>query len=148
MIVIGLDPGIKTGVCYFKDGEYSHCTTMTPLETLRTLAQLEPETIVLIEDSNLQSFNFTAAKASGSTELKLKIARDVGKVDMVSHLYVNVASDRPGVEVIRVSPLKKGAKFPNTTRLESVTGLKLGKLNQHERDALQLAFPYRHAGRF
>lgn len=70
------------------------------------------------------------------------LARNVGEVDQICR-RIEAMCETAGIELVRVSPLGKGAKL-NAARFREVTGW-TGRSNQHERDAAAVAWPYRRA---
>lgn len=137
MIVIGIDPGRQTGIAVYHDGELVELLTVSPDEIV-AMSRYAPETVV-IEDSRLQSAVFPRAVAPRAM---LKIARNVGEIDQICR-RIEALCETAGIELIRVSPLGKGAKL-NAARFREITGW-TGRSNQHERDAAMCAYKYRNA---
>lgn len=138
--VVGIDPGVHTGLVIFSDGEMIMHHTCTPLETIEYLGTLAGNCLVVMEDSRLQSYVFTGDNLKESP--RLKIARNVGMVDMLCKIY-EVASGM--ARIIKVSPQTKGAKFSTNEKLSKAVGYKVELGSQHERDAFLLAYRYRSA---
>lgn len=147
-VVIGIDPGLKTGIAIFVKGGLEELRTISPWEIPALISrQQEDRGIkrVIYEDSRLQSHIFSAHKP-GSRALgqaqKLKIARNVGQIDGWCCLIAQVCAER-GITCHGISPAAKGAKL-DAKRFEGVTGWQ-GRSNEHERDAAMVAWRYRRA---
>lgn len=137
-VTIGIDPGKQTGVSSYHDGILVQLRTVSPSEVAEVL-RASGATRVVMEDSRLQSAVFP--RAVGPRAM-LKIARNVGEVDQICR-RIEAMCETAGIELVRVSPLGKGAKL-NAARFREVTGW-TGRSNQHERDAAAVAWPYRRA---
>jgi hypothetical protein len=140
-LIIGVDPGVKTGIATFYNGKLLNLQTSYCFNDFLYFEKLrfsfQEKATVVIEDSRLQSHIFTAPSVKGAA--KLKIARNVGQLDMICAYIFNRASDI-GCSVRCVSPKQKGRKL-NADDFNAITGWK-GKSNQHERDAAMVAWPY------
>ena len=143
MVIIGIDPGQHCGLAVCKNGQLRELHTLSPLQLFGFLADvrlLEQRAgdwgCIVFEDSRLQSPVWAAQGQAG----KLKIARNVGMVDMVCSMVQEWATVH-GVPFIGVSPKAKGAKMDAAT-FARLTGW-TGRSNQHERDAASLAWRYR-----
>jgi hypothetical protein len=101
-----------------------------------------PESMtVTVENSNLQNKTFSYYKGSKS-ELE-HISRSVGKNQAISQCTVDLLKTKPNYRVIDISPKQKGKKWSQATaeaflKSEGLTPNKK-RLNQDERDALQIA---------
>lgn len=141
MKVIGIDPGVKNGLAEYENGVLVSVHTYPVIKLIRLLPnyiQCHP-CIVVMEDSRMQSYMFTGSDKNRATALKM--ARNVGMVDMVCNLVECICRDS-GTRLITVSPKGKGekldsSKFTLITKSELVT-------NQHTRDAAMVAWPYRN----
>ena len=138
MTMIGIDPGNHTGIAVYHDGVLVDLRTVSPSEVAEVL-RTSGATRVVMEDSRLQSAVFP--RAVGPRAM-LKIARNVGETDQRCW-RIEALCETAGIELIRVSPLGKGAKL-NAARFKEITGW-TGRSNQHERDAAMCAFKYRRA---
>lgn len=138
MILVGVDPGEKTGICYYDPvkKKIQDLVTVKPNNFLRMIeVAIREGYIFYIEDSRKQSHVWSAdGKSKGSAN---KIARDVGRIDMICSLAEDKAKDY-GVPIHFISPLKKGAKLSGGP-FEVLTGWSK-RSNQHERDAAMLVF--------
>lgn len=136
--MIGIDPGKQTGISTYRDGALVELRTVSPGDVYEVLLE-SGATRVVMEDSRLQSAVFP--RAVGPRAM-LKIARNVGEVDQICR-RIEAVCETAGIDLVRVSPLGKGAKL-NAARFKEITGW-TGRSNQHTRDAAMCAFPYRRA---
>lgn len=135
-MIIGIDPGQRTGVAVYRDGALIELRTVSPDQIAGVLEELAPE-LVVFEDSRKQSAVFIRGTNARSM---LKIARNVGEVDQLCR-QIEALCDRMRIACVGVSPLRKGAKL-SAARFCAMTGWP-GRSNQHERDAAMVAWPYR-----
>ena len=138
MRVIGMDPGIHTGVALYNDGELRELMTIEPHAVERMLRAYAPHRVIF-EDSRLQSHTWTRGKSAAASA---KMARNVGQIDAWCSLITAVCADL-GIPAHGISPAGKGAKKDAAT-FARLTGW-AGRSNEHERDAGMVAFPYRRA---
>lgn len=134
-MIIGIDPGQRTGVAVYRDGALIELRTVSPDQIAGVLEELAPE-LVVFEDSRKQSAVFIRGTNARSM---LKIARNVGEVDRLCR-QIEALCDRMRIACVGVSPLRKGSKL-SAARFCDVTGWS-GRSNQHERDAAMCAFRY------
>lgn len=137
-IVIGIDPGINTGVAVFIDGRLTRLETIHPAEVAAYIQAAQPSRVVF-EDSRLQSHVWTN---SHSRAAAAKLARNVGEVDAWCRLIAH-ACGKLGIPAHGVSPKGKGAKM-DADSFRELTGWQ-GRTNAHERDAAMVCWPYRRA---
>lgn len=137
MNIIGIDPGIQTGIACFEDGEILYLATLSPMECIDGIQTIQPD-MICFEDSRLQSVVF---KRGVNSHALLKIARDVGSIDAQCRLLVELCGQL-GIAYHGVSPKAKGSKL-DAKQFEAKTGW-TGRSNQHERDAAMVAWPYRN----
>lgn len=147
-VVIGIDPGLQTGVALYRSGALDALLTLDPWDITGFIVYQRGAwgiNRVIFEDSRLQSHIFSAHK-SGKRVLshpeQLKVARNVGQIDGWCHVITNVCAER-GITCHGISPEGKGAKL-DAKQFQSVTGW-AGKSNQHERDGAMVAWKYRRA---
>lgn len=139
-MIIGIDPGLNTGVAYFTDGHLRKLCTISPMQISEVLRNAGPSLKrVVFEDSRLTTYMFTTVK---SRPAALKIARNVGEVDAWCKLIV-AACEQLGIQAHGISPKAKGAKL-NAMQFAKLTGW-TERNNQHERDAAAVAWLYRSA---
>ena len=139
-IIIGIDPGVSTGIAVFQDGALWKLETIAPHQIAGYLAAGRPGRVVF-EDSRLTSFMFTTVK---SRPAALKMARNVGEIDAWCRLITSVCEDLR-IPAHGISPQGKGVKL-DAKQFALATGW-TGNSNQHTRDAAMVAWPYRRAAK-
>ena len=146
--VIGIDPGLQTGVALYRDGALDALLTLDPWDITAFLVHQNGArgiNRVIFEDSRLQSHIFSAHKPGKrvlSHPEQLKVARNVGQIDGWCHVIFNVCAER-GIVCHGISPANKGEKL-DAKQFAAVTGWQ-GPSNQHGRDAAMVAWRYRRA---
>lgn len=138
MLIVGIDPGISTGVATYIGGKLERLETIVPVDIYPTLERARPA-LVVFEDSRLMSHTWTTIK---SRPAALKMARNIGEIDAWCRLIAAVC-EQIGIPAHGVSPKGKGAKV-GAADFERIAGWKK-RSNQHERDAAMVAFQYRNA---
>ena len=131
MKLLGIDPGLNTGVAYFVDGELRDLTTIKPWDMETELTLREPD-YLFFEDSRMQGM------------FRMLGARQVGETDAWCRMLVALC-ERCDIDSIGVSPKQKGRKL-NAAEFRELTGW-TGQTNQHERDAVMVAWPYRNSSK-
>lgn len=126
-----IDPGMRNGIAIFSQGKLVETMTMTPIGLVDYLRELSSGSLVLFEDSRMQSGVWSAKKAR-TLKAKMKIARDVGSVDSWCYLIKLIRPDATGV-----SPKNKGRKILKD-EFKIIYPEYSGRTNQHERDAAML----------
>jgi hypothetical protein len=137
MKILAIDPGTNTGCAFFENGNIVRFLTMHPYDAI-AVAITWPHKVIL-EDSTLISYVYTAPGVKGAA--KLKIARNIGEVDGYCKMIV-AACIEAGIPCLQISPKGKGEKL-NAAQFKAATGWK-NKSNQHERDAVMVGWPYRN----
>ena len=137
--IIGVDPGVKTGIAIYTNGTLVELMTIKPTEFSRVLLDEKPG-LVVFEDSREQKAVWTAPRVRGSA--KLAVARKVGMVDGFCYL-IEAYLDEFGIRFEKVSPLNKGSKL-KAKAFKLTTG-HTGMTNEHERDAAMVARRFRFA---
>lgn len=137
-LILGIDPGVHTGVATYVDGQLTDLETVGPHQIERLIRGRTPARVVF-EDSRLQSRTWTAV---GSRGVALTMARKVGQVDAWCNLITEICAEL-GIPAHGISPAGKGAKL-NAEQFAVATGW-TGKSNEHARDAAMVAWPYRGA---
>ena len=135
--VIGVDPGVVTGVAIFRGGRLDQFITTDHADALLLVRVQRPELVVL-EDSREGPLY---ARDGVSGRAMSRIARSVGEIDQRCREIEDLCK-REGIEIICVSPRGKGRKL-NAAEFAALTGW-TGRTNQHVRDAVMVAWPYRH----
>ena len=136
MLILGLDPGVRTGVAHFEGGKLTHLETVHPADIPQVLLQHRPARVVF-EDSRLQSHVW---KRGTGVAAAAKIARNVGEVDAWCRLIV-ATCERLGIAAHGISPQGKGAKL-DAVKFERLTGW-AQRSNAHERDAACVCWQFR-----
>ena len=131
MKLLGIDPGLNTGVAYFVGGELRDLTTIKPWDMETELTLREPD-YLFFEDSRMQGM----FRRLGS--------RQVGETDAWCRMLVALC-ERMDIDSVGISPKQKGRKL-NAAEFRELTGW-TGQTNQHERDAVMVAWPYRNSSR-
>ena len=137
-IIIGLDPGVNTGVAVFRNGKLYSLFTIEPIE-IPGFIQNSVARRIVFEDSRLTS---PVWGRGVNARAAAKIARNVGQVDAFCGLIV-AACEKAGIVAHGISPKAKGKKL-NAEQFKSATGW-TGASNEHTRDAAMVAWPYRSA---
>ena len=146
--MIGIDPGLQTGVALYRDSALDALLTLDPWDITAFLVHQHGArgiNRVIFEDSRLQSHIFSAHKPGKrvlSHPEQLKVARNVGQIDGWCHVIFNVCAER-GIVCHGISPANKGEKL-DAKQFAAVTGWQ-GPSNQHGRDAAMVAWRYRRA---
>lgn len=138
MTLIGIDPGVQTGIAIYRAGQLDELRTIAPNEIADCIHGQQPGRVIF-EDSRLTSFMFTQVKSRAAA---LKMARNVGEIDAWCRLIVLVCGEL-NIAAHGISPKRKGAKVGGA-EFARLTGW-LAKSNQHERDAAMVAHPYRRS---
>lgn len=138
MIVLGIDPGSKTGFAVYDNGE------IKTLFWLSNKSDISPGLwasvgLVVVEDSRLSKRVWSGGDASG--RVMAKIGRDIGAIDAQCARIVEHC-EKLGIPCLSVSPKGKGGKL-NAQRFKALTGW-TAPTNQHERDAAMVAWPHRN----
>lgn len=139
-VLIGIDPGVSTGIALFVDGAIGQLQTIKPHQIAEFLSKAMPDRVVF-EDSRLQSHTWTRVKSRAAA---LKMARNVGEVDAWCRLIEAVCTDM-GIAVYGISPADKGEKIKDAD-FKAKTGW-AGPSNQHTRDAAMVAWQHLRAHR-
>jgi hypothetical protein len=137
-IIMGIDPGSRTGIAIYTGGALVALETIEPLEIAERIKEIAPARVVF-EDSRLSSYLWTRGKILPAS---LKMARNVGEVDAWCKLIV-AACERLGIPAHGISPKGKGEKV-KADSFSLTTGWST-RCNEHERDAAMVAWPYRRA---
>ena len=136
--LLGIDPGVRTGLAIFREGELVALETIRPLEIERTIRALNPHRVIF-EDSRLEKRAWNA-RSKANYGAALATARSLGHVDALCALIVEVCQEL-GISAHGISPTAKGAKLDAAT-FARATGWTEGS-NQHCRDAAMVCWPYR-----
>jgi len=135
--VIGIDPGVNTGVALFTNGKLLSLQTIQPID-IQDCVKRSFADLIVFEDSRLQSAVWIP---SASKAVANNIARKIGQVDALCSL-IEETCNRYEIKFMRVSPKEKGGKI-NAEDFNKITGWS-GRSNQHERDAAMVAWQLRN----
>lgn len=138
MLILGMDPGVHTGVATYVDGVLTDLETVPPHHIERIIRGRQPARVVF-EDSRLQSHTWTRGRSGAASA---KMARNVGQVDAWCRLISEVCGEL-GIPAHGISPANKGSKL-DAVAFARTTGW-AGPSNEHARDAAMVAWPYRRA---
>ena len=136
-MILGIDPGAKTGVAIYREGCLQVLETTDTLAVCGMIKATKPK-LVVIEDSTVQSFVFTAPGVRHAAALK--VARNIGEIDGYCKLIKQACAELK-IECRSVSPKGKGQKL-DAARFKILTGWPEAS-NQHERDAAMVAWRFR-----
>ncbi len=138
-VLIGIDPGVNTGIAVkHKEGEL----VLTTVTFWETIIELNANTVkgrkllVVIEDPNLNRPTF-AKKGVSAGEIKKfgKVSQNVGMNKMMARLLIEYCElNKIPVQTVRPKTAKWTAEA-----LKAYTGY-VGKSSQHARDAAKLIF--------
>lgn len=131
-LIIGIDAGKHTGIAIFNNNKLVELKSFNTYETICFIQQIADKIkYIIIEDSTKQSYIWGADKMNrGSFGRR---ARNTGSVDGKLDVYKEMCQDLE-IEIIPISPLKKGKKWTHTEFKTYFPEYK-GTTNQHERDA-------------
>lgn len=138
MRVIGIDPGLNTGIAIYEDGKLTELLTIEPINLADIFSHYSGEPLfIAFEDSRLQSHIWIPSQSKG---VAANIARKIGMVDAWCYMIERLCENYD-VAYMRISPKAKGEKL-NAEDFKRITGWD-GKSNQHERDAAMVAWQFR-----
>lgn len=139
-VILGIDPGVNTGVATLDGGQLTMLETISPFQLERLLRERRPARVVF-EDSRLQSHAWNA-RSKATKGAALATARSLGQVDAWCSLICELCGDI-GMPAHGISPAAKGKKL-DAAAFAQITGW-TRRSNQHERDAAMCAWPFRRA---
>lgn len=164
-LFIGIDPGVKTGVCNYSKGKITELLTLNFWETVDYLARLgsiqkqdaqtDPFKLkVVIEDPNFNKPIFEDSKffrdlrtlANSGNWQKLEEAvksrgkqgQNIGSNKREAQLLIEYCK-RQNIEVTQRPPVKGHLAKMDAVKFELITGYKK-RSSQHARDAAGLVF--------
>lgn len=135
-VVVGVDPGVVTGVAIFRRGRLDLFVTTDHADALLLIRDAHPSLVVL-EDSRKDPLY---ARSGVTARGMARIARSVGEIDQRCREIEDMCKSE-GIDIICVSPRGKGRKI-DAAEFAAVTGWTC-RTNQHIRDAVMVAWPYR-----
>jgi hypothetical protein len=138
MIVIGVDPGMNTGVAIYANGKLVELRTVLPWALVGVFDEQQPG-LVVFEDSRLESHVWTPQHLP--LQVKMKYGRNVGQVDAWCSLIQAECAKR-NIDCIGISPKDKGSKT-NAPDFQQITSWR-GLSNEHTRDAAMVSWNFRN----
>src|SRR5574343_523173 len=134
-LVIGIDPGVTTGLAIAIDGILKEIQSLNSYQTIEYLQKHKDYIkMVIIEDSSKQSHIWNTKKMNKGTFGRR--ARNTGSVDGVVRVFKE-ACEALEIECRLISPLKKGAKWEKHEDFLKYFPSWKNKTNQHTRDAVK-----------
>lgn len=148
-VIIGVDPDIKKSgfAVWVPDNKrFLEVTTYTKPDMMQKIFDYSMgyDIHVVIEDSRIESYLYNAHKAYGATKgahksklgVALKVARDVGRVDMIAR-DVEDYCIREGITYALISPKsrKKGVNTKVSAKIFNKMTKWEGRTNEDARDA-------------
>ena len=142
-LIIGMDPGVETGVAFYQGGVLVDLQTLEPHKLERFIKGPAAAGAVrlVFEDSRLEK-RLWNARTKGAIGAALATARSVGEVDGWCRLITRFCGEQ-GIPAHGISPTDKGGKV-DAAAFGRITGW-TKRSNQHERDAAMVCWPYRRA---
>lgn len=140
--IIGMDPGVSTGLATYSGGQLKALETIEPHAIRELLLERKPARVIF-EDSRLQSHTWNAQRQKSRAAVAA-VGRSLGHVDQICRQIVSICEEL-GIPAHGISPAVKGAKL-DADQFEVRTGWGR-RSNQHERDAAMVAWPFRGAAR-
>ncbi len=143
--VVGIDPGVKTGIAIWDRDhkEFRQISTWDFWDTVFALTRstiYTPDSCLIVIEVAHYAPTYSHLKAEGQNKNTLsKIARNVGQVTREAQLLAEGLL-RFGYEVQEVRPQGKAKKAADDVRqFQRLTGW-MERTNQHERDAARLCW--------
>ena len=142
MILIGIDPGVKTGFAVTKDKKIIEILTLDfwkTIERINYYHQLGDRVKIYIENPNGNKPVFVKAGAN-SSQSYVKIGQNVGSNKREASLLIEYCKIN-NIEVVPVIPKKKAISSGKIKEgyFKKITGYDK-RCSQHGRDALMLIF--------
>lgn len=139
-VVVGIDPGTRTGLAIVENGKLKSLQTTTPWAAIVACMGLrQAEKVAYIEDAGLNPPIWDTFKAAHRSRAAFgKVAQNVGMNKGLARLMVEALEDI-GFEVVRVAPsARRRRRGPVPTKVTAadfrkLTGLK--RTSEHARDA-------------
>jgi hypothetical protein len=142
-MIIGIDPGKKTGIAIFKNKELEEVRTLSPYQTVLFIQENSDKIKrAIIEYSKNQSYIFQEPKLRSRPSAFGKIGRNIGQVDGLCELYIECLETNE-IPVGKISPLSKGHKY-KSEEFKSYFPKFKGRTNEHERDATKIVYKFNY----
>ena len=133
-LTIGIDAGKHTGIAIFENNNLIELKSLNTYQTIYFIQQnADRIKCIVIEDSTQQSYIWGADQMNRKSFGRR--ARNTGSVDGKLDVYKEMCKELK-IEVIPISPLKKGKKWTHAEFKVYFPEYK-GTTNQHERDAVK-----------
>jgi hypothetical protein len=140
-MVIGIDPGNKTGIAIFKAKKLAEVKTLTPYQTVIFFQENYSKIKrAVIEYSKGQSHIFQSAKTRANSSAFGAIGRRIGQVDGLCQLYIECLESNK-ILVNKITPFSKGHKY-SSAEFKSYFPEFKGRTNEHERDAIKIVYKF------
>jgi len=138
-ILIGIDPGVHTGICMMQDGKISLLATVDFWKAIDIIDSAYPicastNLSVVIEDPSQNKPTF--ARSVEGLKKQSRISQNVGSNKREATLLIEYCK-RNGIDVVAIKPTKRSlTKLPAET-FKKLTGWE-GQSSEHSRDAAML----------
>lgn len=142
-MIIGIDPGNKTGISIFDNRELKEVKTLSPYGAV-TFFQENFDKIkgAVIEYSKGQSFIFQSPELRGRSGAFGQMSRRIGQVDGLCELYIECLESKK-IPVAKIKPISKGHKYSSEEFKSHFPKFK-GRTNEHERDAVKIVYKFNY----
>lgn len=142
-MIIGIDPGNKTGISIFEKRELKEVKTLSPYQAIIFFQKnFDKIKKAVIEYSKGQSFIFQEPKLRSRPSAFGKISRNIGQVDGLCEMYIEcLESER--IPVAKIAPLNKGHKY-SAQEFKSYFPKFKTRTNEHERDAVKIVYKFNY----
>lgn len=130
MTVIGIDPGVKTGLAKTEGNEIDWTDTVRIWELFDYMAHPygpNPNVMYVIEDARKRSGGFASAQGAGWVKTLC------GQIELFCKEH--------GLKYKMIAPIRNGTKL-NAKMIKQITGYDQ-KTNEHERDAIMIAWSHK-----
>lgn len=135
MIIIGIDPGVNTGLAINDNGIYTlfTCGIIEAMAHIRMVISMEPQSEIFVRFEDARKRNWFGNAGREQLQGAGSIKRDSAIWQEFCELY--------HLQYEAVSPQAKGRKL-TAAQFEKYTGI-TGRHSQHARDAAMLIFNYK-----
>jgi hypothetical protein len=142
-MIIGIDPGNKTGIAIFENKQLAQVKTLSPYQTVLFIQENSQKIKkAVIEYSKGNSYIFQSAKTRSNSSAFGAIGRRIGQVDGLCELYIECLETNK-IPVNKISPLSKGHKYKSEEFKIYFPKFK-GRTNEHERDAVKIVSKFNY----
>jgi hypothetical protein len=140
-LVVGIDPGKNTGVCFLNGGDAQFFTTdfWGCIDFIDEVKRDHPDATFVVENGGLNNTTYAARGIERMTQrAAAKIGRNTGAANDQASLIIEYLN-RSGIRCVVRKP---DSKKPSHSVLEGILNCKIQSSNQHERDAIFLALSH------